>query len=68
MRYSDITELAKAFETDLKEQEKAPNTIKAYLTDIAMSIVPQRFFRIATVHIQSDILYNKTVFYHTDLF
>ena len=36
MRYSDITELAKAFETDLKEQEKAPNTIKAYLTDIAM--------------------------------
>ena len=36
MRYSDIIELAKAFETDLKEQEKAPNTIKAYLTDIAM--------------------------------
>ena len=36
MKYSEIEELAKGFETELKEQEKAPNTIKAYLTDIAM--------------------------------
>ena len=36
MKYSEITQLAKGFEQDLKDQEKAPNTIKAYLTDIAM--------------------------------
>ena len=36
MKYSEITQLVKGFEQDLKDQEKAPNTIKAYLTDIAI--------------------------------
>lgn len=36
MKYTDINDLVKEFERDLKEQEKAPNTIKAYLTDIEM--------------------------------
>lgn len=36
MKYSDVNDLLKSFVKELEEQEKAPNTIKAYSTDIQM--------------------------------